>query len=185
MLILVDANSPTPLYQQIHDHIVAGIATGELEPGTSLPSVRSLASDLGINLHTVNKAYAILCDEGYVRMRGRAGAVIAHPEDENRADRNRQALAETENALFKLALSYRAQGGTRGQFLECAAAQAARAYGAAPENDGKADQAKAASDASASISAKAKTIAKHANELADIAPSTTFANDLTAKKGVC
>lgn len=133
MLIVVDAHSSEPLYRQIHDQVVAGIATGELEPGTSLPSVRSLASDLGINLHTVNKAYAVLRDEGYVRMRGRSGAVIAHPADAERADKNARALTQAEDELFKLALSYRARGGTRGQFLECAAAQAARAYGAMAE----------------------------------------------------
>lgn len=74
MLIAVDAAAAEPLYLQIRNQIVAGIATGQLEPGQSLPSVRSLASDLGINLHTVNKAYAVLRDEGYVRMaRSRRG----------------------------------------------------------------------------------------------------------------
>ena len=87
MLITVDAAAAEPLYLQIRNQIVAGIATGQLEPGQSLPSVRSLASDLGINLHTVNKAYAVLRDEGYVRMRGRAGAVIADPAAADRADR--------------------------------------------------------------------------------------------------
>ena len=58
MLITIDAAAPEPLYLQIRNQIVAGIATGQLEPGQSLPSVRSLASDLGINLHTVNKAGA-------------------------------------------------------------------------------------------------------------------------------
>ena len=85
MLIAVDAAAAEPLYLQIRNQIVAGIATGQLEPGQSLPSVRSLASDLGINLHTVNKAYAVLRDEGYVRMRGRAGAVIADPAAADRA----------------------------------------------------------------------------------------------------
>lgn len=130
MIISIDDCSSEPLYKQIYDQVIAGIATGELEPGMSLPSVRSLASDLGINLHTVNKAYAVLRDEGYVQMRGRAGAVISEPSDASRADKNRKSLAEMEGDLFKLALTYRACGGTRGQFLECAATQAARAYGA-------------------------------------------------------
>ena len=129
MMISIDECSSDPLYKQIYDQIIAGIATGELEPGMSLPSVRSLASDLGINLHTVNKAYAILRDEGYVQMRGRSGAVISEPNDASRADKNRETLEAMEGDLFKLALTYRACGGTRGQFLECAAAQAARAYG--------------------------------------------------------
>lgn len=134
MVITIDERSPEPLYKQIHNQIIAGIATGELEPGTSLPSVRSLASDLGINLHTVNKAYAVLRDEGYVQMRGRAGAVISEPSDASRADKNRALLEAMEDDLFKLALTYRACGGTRGQFLECAAAQAARAYGVVGES---------------------------------------------------
>ena len=129
MLIAVDAAASEPLYLQIRNQIVAGIATGQLEPGQSLPSVRSLASDLGINLHTVNKAYAVLRDEGYVRMRGRAGAVIADPAAADRADADASAQVKMEDDLFKLALAFRARGGARGQFLEAAAAQAARAYG--------------------------------------------------------
>ena len=66
-----------PLYMQIRSQIIAGIARGDLTAGDALPSVRRLASDLGINLHTVNKAYAVLRDEGYIVVRGRAGAFIA------------------------------------------------------------------------------------------------------------
>ena len=128
MLIRIDANGSQPLYQQIRDQIVAGIATGELEPGQGLPSVRTLASDLGINLHTVNKAYAVLRDEGYVRMRGRAGAVIADPAEADQAHRAEAAQRAMQAELFKLALAHRARRGDRTSFLECAAAQAARAY---------------------------------------------------------
>lgn len=128
MIITIDETASEPLYKQIHDQVIAGIATGQLEPGMSLPSVRSLASDLGINLHTVNKAYAILRDEGYVQMRGRAGAVISEPSDAGRAEKNRETLSAIEDDLFKLALTYRACGGARGEFVESAAAQAARAY---------------------------------------------------------
>lgn len=137
MIVSVDECSSEPLYKQIHDQIIAGIAIGELEPGMSLPSGRSLASDLGINMHTVNKAYAILRDEGYVQMRGRAGAVISEPNDASRADKNRKSLKEMEDDLFKLALTYRACGGSRGQFLECAAAQAAHAYGVVGADKGE------------------------------------------------
>lgn len=141
MLIAVDAAATEPLYLQIRNQIVAGIATGQLEPGQSLPSVRSLASDLGINLHTVNKAYAVLRDEGYVLMRGRSGAYIADPCEDDRADRAQIELAKMEDGLFELALAHRARGGTWGEFLECAQRQAARAYGAGERSDARTAQA--------------------------------------------
>ena len=50
---------------------------GELRPGDGLPSVRVLASDVGVNLHIVRKAYALLRDEEHLFMRGRAGACVA------------------------------------------------------------------------------------------------------------
>lgn len=128
MLMTIDGSAAEPLYVQIRNQIVAGIATGALEPGQSLPSVRALASDLGINLHTVNKAYAVLRDEGYVTMRGRAGAVIADPAAKGTRG-TEAAQAKMGDELFRLALAFRARGGTRAAFLEAAAAQAARAYG--------------------------------------------------------
>lgn len=128
MIMRINQKSEEPLYLQIHNQIIAAIATGELLPGQALPSVRSLAADLGINLHTVNKAYAVLRDEGYVLMRGRAGACIADPCEEDRADRVQAALAKMEDSLFELALAHRARGGSRGEFIECAQTQVARAY---------------------------------------------------------
>lgn len=135
MILRIDQTSEEPLYLQIRSQIIEAIARGELTPGTALPSVRSLASDLGINLHTVNKAYAVLRDEGYVLMRGRSGAYIADPCEDDRADRARIELAKMEDELFGLALAHRARGGSWGQFLECAQAQAARAYGAGERAD--------------------------------------------------
>ena len=73
MIICIDQKAEEPLYLQIRNQVIAAIARGELVPGAALPSVRALASDLGINLHTVNKAYAVLRDEGYVLMRGPFG----------------------------------------------------------------------------------------------------------------
>lgn len=135
MFLEVDAAAKDPLYQQIHDQVVSGIATGELIPGMQLPSVRTLATDLGINLHTVNKAYAVLRDEGYIRMKGRSGAFIADVADVDPKDRVGRAQSELEEHLFKAALTYRANGGTRGEFLELAATQAARAYGVVADSE--------------------------------------------------
>ena len=77
MIIEINTQSPSPIYEQLRDQIVLGIAAKKLVPGEALPSVRNLAADLGINFHTVNKAYSILCDEGYIAMDRRKGAVVA------------------------------------------------------------------------------------------------------------
>ena len=132
MFIAIDTAAKEPIYQQIHDQIVAGIALGELEPGTQLPSVRSLGADLNVNLHTVNKAYAVLRDEGYIRMKGRSGAFIAEPSGDTKIDRVNKAQEDLERTLFQAALAFRANGGTRGAFLEAAASEAAKAFGAIP-----------------------------------------------------
>ncbi len=85
MLISVDFCSETPIYMQIYEQIVLAIADGDLAPGESLPSVRRLSEDIGVNIHTVNKAYAILRDEGYLKMFLRTGAAVATkmPDKEN------------------------------------------------------------------------------------------------------
>ena len=66
VIVEIDQRSDVPIYEQLHRQLIAAIVGDELSPGDSLPSVRSLAVDLGINLHTVNKAYALLRDEGYI-----------------------------------------------------------------------------------------------------------------------
>lgn len=66
MRIQIDLTSDIPIYKQIRDEIVLGIAKGELKNGDLLPSVRQLALDLGINHMTVNKAYQLLKQESYV-----------------------------------------------------------------------------------------------------------------------
>ncbi len=76
MILELDTTSEVPIYKQIRDAIVLGIARGELREGESLPSVRSLASSIGINLHTVNKAYNLLKEEGYLIVDRRSGAMI-------------------------------------------------------------------------------------------------------------
>ena len=94
MILSIDQRSDEPLYLQIRDQVIEAIARGELVPGQALPSVRSLASDLGINLHTVNKAYSLLKQEGYIRLDRRCGAVVA--VDVNK----RQAIEELKRELL-------------------------------------------------------------------------------------
>ena len=62
---------------QLRNQIILGIATAKLQEGESLPSVRQLADEIGINMHTVNKAYALLREEGIIHLDRRSGAVIA------------------------------------------------------------------------------------------------------------
>lgn len=76
MIIKIDFNSDEALYLQLRNQIILGIASAQIREGDALPSVRALADEIGINMHTVNKAYAVLKQEGFVRL-DRRGAVIA------------------------------------------------------------------------------------------------------------
>lgn len=116
MVITIDQSSAEPLYQQIGTQIIAAIARGELVPGDALPSVRSLASDLGINLHTVAKAYAVLRDEGYVVMHRRSGAVIADRRESVAPWRGDEQDAAMREELLRLARAYKARGGSAAAF---------------------------------------------------------------------
>ena len=96
MLVNIDLQSEIPIYTQLVQQIIEGIARKQLLPGEPLPSVRSLAADLGINLHTVNKAYHILKQDGFVQINRKQGVVI-HPDafppaDEAYSDRLREQL---------------------------------------------------------------------------------------------
>lgn len=77
MLLKIDFNSEEPIYIQLRNQIILGIATSELREGDSLPSVRQLADEIGINMHTANKAYTVLKQEGIIQLDRRRGAVIA------------------------------------------------------------------------------------------------------------
>lgn len=77
MMIEIDFNSDEALYVQLRNQIIYGIATSRIQEGDSLPSVRQLAEEIGINMHTVNKAYAVLREEGIIHLDRRKGAVIA------------------------------------------------------------------------------------------------------------
>lgn len=76
LLLSIDMQSETPIYTQIAQQIIEGIAKGEVIPGEVLPSVRALAGDLGVNLHTVNKAYHLLKQDGYVQINRKKGVMI-------------------------------------------------------------------------------------------------------------
>ena len=85
MLIEIDFNSDEAIYVQLQNQIIMGIAMNLIREGDSLPSVRQLANTVGINMHTVNKAYAFLKLEGFIQLDRRRGAVIAIDMDKARA----------------------------------------------------------------------------------------------------
>ena len=96
MIIEIDFNSTEAIYIQLRNQIVYGIATARFKEGDSLPSVRALAEEIGINMHTVNKAYTVLRQEVFVQMDRRRGAVIAVNADKL------MALEEIDTELHKL-----------------------------------------------------------------------------------
>ena len=77
MYIEIDFNSDEALYLQLRNQIIIGIATSQYQEGDILPSVRQLADTIGINMHTVKKAYSVLKQEGFVKVDRRKGAVIS------------------------------------------------------------------------------------------------------------
>ena len=81
MYIEIDFNSEEAIYMQLRNQIVYGIATNQYQEGESLPSVRQLAENIGINMHTVNKAYHVLRQEGFIKLDRRSGAVISLEAD--------------------------------------------------------------------------------------------------------
>jgi GntR family transcriptional regulator len=76
MFITIDETDRRPIYQQVVDEIKALIAAGELQEGSSLPPVRQVASDLGVNLNTIAFAYRELQKAGLIKVRHGAGAIV-------------------------------------------------------------------------------------------------------------
>ncbi len=99
MYITLDPESAEPIYTQLKHQIIAGIAKQELNPGDALPSVRSLASDLGINLHTVNKAYQHLKQDGFILILRQKGVVV-NPEGVPKA--NKAYLSKLKSKIHPL-----------------------------------------------------------------------------------
>ena len=85
MRIEIDFNSEEAIYMKLRNQVILGIATANIHEGDSLPSVRQLAETIGVNMHTVNKAYNVLKQEGFITLDKRRGAVIALDENKIRA----------------------------------------------------------------------------------------------------
>ena len=95
IMIEIDFNSDEAIYMQLRNQIIMGIAElhinslgialSAVRDGDTLPSVRKLSEQIGVNMHTVNKAYAVLKQEGFIQLDRRRGAVIAVSEDKLQA----------------------------------------------------------------------------------------------------
>lgn len=85
MLITIDFNSDEAIYMQLRNQIIVAIAMERIREGDTLPSVRQLADNIGINMHTVNKAYSVLRQDGIVKLDRRHGAIVALDADKIRA----------------------------------------------------------------------------------------------------
>lgn len=84
MIIQIDFNSDEAIYLQLRNQIIVAIATSQFQEGDSLPSVRQMADSVGINMHTVNKAYSVLKQEGFVKVDRRKGAIVSIEEDKRK-----------------------------------------------------------------------------------------------------
>jgi len=79
LTLAIDRQGEAPVYEQVADQVRQLVASGDLDPGTVLPSVRQLAGDLGVNLNTIARAYRLLENEGFLVIRDRAGVTVAAP----------------------------------------------------------------------------------------------------------
>jgi DNA-binding transcriptional regulator YhcF (GntR family) len=108
VIIAVDPRSPTPPYEQIRISIRRLVATGELSLGSRLPTVRQLASDLGLAPGTIARAFRELESEGIIETRGRHGTrVKSTPPVPRRAEgdrRIRDAAAQYAAVAAELAI---------------------------------------------------------------------------------
>ena len=84
MILEIDFNSDEAYYIQLCNQIIIGIATERIHEGETLPSVRQMAENIGINMHTVNKAYSVLRQEGFVKLDRRKGAIVSLETDKMR-----------------------------------------------------------------------------------------------------
>jgi GntR family transcriptional regulator len=93
MILKIDFHSEIPIYIQLKNQIIQGIAQGDILEGEGLPSVRQLAEDIGINMHTVNKTYNLLKSDGFIKVDRRRGAVVS-PEKNNINEEYREQLRQ-------------------------------------------------------------------------------------------
>lgn len=112
MIVKINPVGDVPIYVQLRNQIVLGIGTGQLSLGQSLPTVRQMAADTGINTMTVNKAYTILKNEGFIEIDRRHGAKVSL-----NADQHGEFAAKMESELQLLITESTLKGIPQDQFM--------------------------------------------------------------------
>jgi len=102
LTITIDRGLEEPVYTQVAHQVRQLIASGALASGTTLPSVRRLAGDLGVNLNTIARAYRLLEEEGFLIIRGRSGAKVAAPAEEVEHSTHARLFEEMRTTLARL-----------------------------------------------------------------------------------
>ena len=113
MFVKIDLNSNEPIYIQIKNEIIKAIAEGFLKNGDVLPPVRKLAENLGINMHTVNKAYNLLKENGFINLNRKKGAVVSYRSN-NFGEKD---FAKLKNLLKPILTEYYCKGFGRKHFV--------------------------------------------------------------------
>lgn len=113
MIITLNTTSSTPIYVQLRNQIVTGIGQGKLKFGEGLPTVRQMAQDIGVNTLTVQKAYGILKNEGFIEIDRRLGAKVCP-----KVDSSVQFREKVENELSLLISESALKGVSRDDFME-------------------------------------------------------------------
>jgi DNA-binding transcriptional regulator YhcF (GntR family) len=116
MMLRIDPGDPTPVYEQIRSQVLTMITAGTLGPGDRLPTIRQLASDLGLAKGTVSKAYETLLHDGVIESRGRHGTVVAsRPRRWGSAEKG----ARLADAAGQLALTASQLGASPDEAIRC------------------------------------------------------------------
>ncbi|MFC1575519.1 GntR family transcriptional regulator [Gemmatimonadota bacterium] len=102
LTVTIDRGLEEPVYAQVAHQVRHLIASGALPPGTTLPSVRRLAGDLGVNLNTIARAYRLLEGEGFLVIRGRSGVKVSAPAEEVEHSTQARLLEEMRTTLARL-----------------------------------------------------------------------------------
>ena len=131
LTLSIDRRNEAPVYEQVADQVRRLVASGTLDPGTALPSVRQLAGDLGVNLNTIARAYRLLEDEGFLVIRDRAGVEVAAPADKVDKSARARLLDQLRATLARLR-----QAGMAPEELLLVVQEEVEALGPRPEEDG-------------------------------------------------